>query len=122
VLGALVECDRSNIEDAVTAFSTTPTNYVLNRELRSTLSARARLGVDAGGFLPYVTAGLVRAQLRNSFTSTNTADAFALNDRSYREYGYRLGGGLETMVGPIALGVLYLYTNVKDRDTRVAVT
>jgi opacity protein-like surface antigen len=122
VLGALVEYDRSNIEDAVTAFSTTPANYSLNRKLRGTLGVRGRLGLDAGAFLPYVTVGLVRARIKNNFTTTNTANAFALNEGSHRETGYRVGGGAETMVGQLSLGLLYLYTNVKDRDARVTVT
>ena len=122
VVGALVEYGRSDVEDAVTAFSTTPASYTFNRKLRGTFGLRGRLGIDAGGFMPYVTAGIVRAKIRNSFSTSNAVNAFALNDRSHSETGYRLGGGVETMVGPIAVGLLYLYTSVKDDDARVAVT
>jgi outer membrane immunogenic protein len=122
VVGALVEYGKSDVEDAVTAFSTTPANYVFNREMRGTYGVRGRVGVDAGAFMPYVTAGVVRAKIRNSFSTTNAVNAFALNERSHTETGYRLGGGVETMVGPLAVGLLYLYTSVKDDDARVAVT
>jgi opacity protein-like surface antigen len=122
VVGGLVEYGRTKVEDAVTAFSTTPANYSFNREMKGTFGLRGRVGIDAGAFMPYVTAGVVRAKIRNSFTTSNAVNAFALNERSHRETGYRLGGGVETMVGPIAIGLLYLHTNVKDKDARVAVT
>ena len=64
----------------------------------------------------------IRAKIRNSFATSNGVNAFALNDRSHSETGYRLGGGVETMVGPMAIGLLYLYTSLKDGDARVAVT
>ena len=109
VLGGLVEYGRSDVEDAVTAFSTTPASYTFNRKLRDTYGVRGRIGIDAGRFLPYVTAGMVRAKIRSSFSTSNAVNAFAINDRPRSETGYRLGGGVETMVGPMAVGLLYLY-------------
>jgi outer membrane immunogenic protein len=122
VVGGLVEYGSTDVDDAVTAFSTTPASYTLNRKMKGTLGLRARVGIDAGNFMPYVTAGVVRAKIRTSFDTSNGVNAFALNDSSHTESGYRLGAGVETMFGPIAVGLLYLYTNVKDDDTRVAVT
>ena len=63
----------------------------------------------------------MRTKIRSNFSTTNGVNAFDLDDRSHTENGYRLGGGVETMFGPIAVGLLYLYTSVKDKDTRVAV-
>ncbi|MDQ3079552.1 MAG: outer membrane beta-barrel protein [Pseudomonadota bacterium] len=122
VVGGLVEYGRSKGENSVTAFSTTPANYYLSREMRGTFGARARLGVDIQGTMPYVTAGVVRAKIRNEFSSSNTANAFALENANGKQNGYRVGGGFETRVGPVALGALYLFTNVKDDDFRVNVT
>lgn len=122
VVGGLVEYGIADIEDSVAAFSSTPASYTLTRKMKGTLGARARIGVDAGRFMPYVTAGLVRARIKSSFRTTNGVNAFALNDSSSNETGYRLGGGVETMFGPMSVGLLYLYTSVKDKDTRVAVT
>lgn len=122
VLGGLVEYGMSNVDDAVTAFSTTPANYTFNRKMKGTFGARARIGVDAGNFMPYITGGVVRAKIKSSFRTSNAVNAFALNDSSHNETGYRLGGGVETMFGPVAVGLLYLFTSVKDKDTRVAVT
>jgi outer membrane immunogenic protein len=122
VLGGLVEYGVSDVEDSVTAFSTTPANYAFNRKMKGTFGLRGRLGLDAGNFMPYVTAGIVRAKIKSSFSTTNGVNAFDLNEGSHTESGYRLGGGVETMFGPIAVGLLYLYTSVKDNGTRVAVT
>ena len=122
VVGGLVEYGRSKGENSVTAFSTTPANYYLSREMRGTFGVRARVGLDLQGTLPYVTGGVVRAKVRNEFTTSNTANGFATNSSSNRQHGYRVGGGFETRVGPFALGALYLFTNVKDDDFRVNVT
>ena len=122
VVGGLVEYGRSKGENSVTAFSTTPATYYLSREMRGTLGARARVGVDIQGTMPYLTAGVVRAKIRNEFSTSNTANAFAVENADGKQNGYRVGGGFETKVGPVALGALYLFTNVKDDDFRVNVT
>lgn len=122
VVGGLVEYGRSKGENSVTAFSTTPANYYLSREMRGTIGARARIGYAIQGALPYITAGVVRAKVRSEFTSSNTANAFATSGDNETQNGYRVGGGLETRVGPIALGALFLRTSVKDDDFRVDVT
>ncbi len=122
VVGGLVEYGRSKGENSVTAFSSTPANYYLSREMRGTFGVRARLGVDLQGTLPYVTAGIVRAKVRSEFETSNTANAFATRNSSDNKNGYRVGGGFETRVGPLALGALYLFTNVKDDDFRIDVT
>jgi len=122
VVGGLVEYGRANADNSVTAFSTTPANYVLNREMRGTFGVRARVGLDIQGTMPYLTGGVVRAKVRSSFNSSNTANGFATNTNSENQNGYRVGGGFETRVGPVALGALYLFTNVKDDDFRVNVT
>ena len=122
VVGGLVEYGRSKGENSVTAFSTTPANYYLSREMRGTFGVRARVGLDIQGTMPYVTAGVVRAKVRSEFTTSNAVNAFATRGDDENQKGYRLGGGFETRVGPLALGALYLFTNVKDDDFRVDVT
>lgn len=109
VVGGLVEYGRSDVEDSVTAFSTTPANYSFNRKLKGTFGLRGRVGIDAGRFMPYVTAGVVRAKIKSSFSSSNGVNAFALNDSSHTESGYRLGGGAETMIGPIGRAAVSLH-------------
>ena len=122
MVGGLVEYGRSKGENSVTAFTITPANYYLSRELRGTFGVRARVGVDIQGTMPYVTAGVVRAKVRSEFTTSNTVNAFSTSGDNENQKGYRLGGGFETRVGPVALGALYLFTNIKDDDFRVNVT
>jgi len=121
VIGGLVEYGRSKAEESVSAFSTTPASYALTREMRGAVGARARIGVDVQGALPYVTAGIVRAKVRSTFATTNTANAFATTGDN-KLTGYRVGGGVERRFGPVSLGLLYLYTNLKDDAFRVNVT
>ena len=122
VVGGLIEYGRSDVASSVTAFSTTPASYTLTREMRGTLGARARLGYDLGGVLPYVTAGVVRARVRSSFATSNTANAFATQNESGKANGYRAGAGFEKRFGPLSIGALYLFTNVRDDDFRVDVS
>jgi outer membrane immunogenic protein len=122
VVGGLVEYGRSKAENSVTAFSTTPASYTLTREMRGTFGLRGRVGVDIQGTMPYVTAGVVRAKVRSSQNTSNMVNAFSTSGDNESQNGYRVGGGFETRVGPIALGALYLFTNVKDDDFRVNVT
>lgn len=98
VAGGMVEYGMSDVEDSVTAFSTTPANYSFNRKMKGTFRLRLRAGLDAERFMPYVTGGIVRAKIKNSFSTSNGVNAFALNQVSHTETGYRLGGGVETMV------------------------
>lgn len=121
VVGALVEYGRSKAEESVSAFSTTPASYTLTREMRGAFGARARVGIDVQGTLPYVTGGIVRAKVRSTFATTNTANAFATTGDN-KLTGYRVGGGVEQRFGPISVGLLYLYTNLKDDSFRVNVT
>lgn len=124
VVGVVGEYDRHSLEDSVAAFSTTPASYSLTRELRDSFGLRARAGVPvAADTLLYATAGAVRGKFRHSFESTNTANAFAVTDRSTSGWGFRAGGGIEQRFGSLSLGLLYLYSSIKDDgDSRIDVT
>jgi opacity protein-like surface antigen len=117
VVGLVGEYDRHNLEDDVTAFSTTPASYSLIREIRSSYGLRARAGVPlSSNALIYGTAGIARGQFRHRFETTNTANSFAVTDTRTNAYGFRAGGGLEQRFGPISVGALYLYSSFKDKD------
>lgn len=124
VVGVVGEYNRHRLEDSVAAFSTTPASYSLTRELRESYGIRARAGVPVlGSTLLYGTAGLVNGRFRHSFESTNTANAFAVDDRSTRAWGHQLGAGIEQRLGGFSVGLLYLYTSIKDDDGgQIAVT
>lgn len=118
VVGVVGEYDRHDQEDNVTAFSTTPASYTLTRKLRSSYGLRARAGVPLfSQTLAYATAGVVRGSFRQSFSTSNTANGFAVADRSTNGWGYRLGAGVEQrLTDNVSFGLLYLYSSIKDED------
>lgn len=124
VLGLVAEYDRHDIDDSVSAFSTTPARYTLTRLLRSSFGLRARAGAAVTpSTLLYVTGGVVRGSFRQSFSTSNTANAFAVTDRNTQGWGYRLGGGIEQKLGrSFSVGALYLYSSIEDDDGRISVT
>jgi len=117
VLGAVVEGGRSVVRDSVSAFSTTPASYTFSREADYQASARLRAGyTPGGGALFYVTGGGAYARLDNRFSTSNGANSFANNGKT-NGWGYTAGGGAEVMVtNNIAVGLEYLYTDIKDDD------
>ena len=117
VVGALIEGSHSVARDSVSGFSTTPAAYTLSREADYQASARLRAGyTPGGGALFYVTGGPAYARLDNKFATTNTANSFADNGKT-NGWGYAAGGGAEIMVtNNIAIGLEYLYTDLKDKD------
>lgn len=121
VFGLLGEYSQSDAADSVAAFSTTPASYTMTRELESIAALRARLGVSFGGDmnLLYVTAGYARAQVENSFASTNTVNTFVGNGDSEAD-GPQYGAGYERRLGDnFAIGVEYLMSDLKDDEYRV---
>lgn len=122
VVGVVGEYGRATIVDHVSGYSTTPAFYTMTRRLRDNASIRARAGVAFGDTLAYGTAGGAWGKVRNSFTTSNGANAFADNGND-DAWGYRVGGGLEQRVAPnFSIGAQYLYTSLKDRGYRVNVT
>ncbi|MFN3945222.1 MAG: outer membrane protein [Allosphingosinicella sp.] len=121
VLGVVAEIGRSGAEDSVTAFSTTPANYVMTRELRENAALRARAGVAMGDTLVYGTGGVAWGRIRNSFSTSNTANSFTARSERGDGWGYRLGGGVEQRLGRnLSIGLQYLYTSLDDdSDFRV---
>ena len=122
VLGALVEGGRSVARDSVSGFSNAPASYEMSRKADWQASARLRAGyTPGGGALFYVTGGPAYARLNNRFATTNTANSFADNGKT-NGWGYAAGGGAEIMVtNNIAVGLEYLYTDLKDKDYTVNV-
>ena len=119
VIGALAEYGNTRGRDSVAAFSTTPALYTLTRRLRDSYGVRARAGAAFGQSLAYATGGVVWGKVKNSFVTSNTANAFTTTGNDTVN-GYRLGAGFEHKIGPnFSLGLEYLYTRYKDDDYRV---
>jgi outer membrane immunogenic protein len=122
VLGIVGEVGRSEIRDSVTAFSITPANYIMNRQIDVSAGLRARLGYAADNTLFYATGGGAYARVNNVFTTTNTVNTFT-NTGNSNAFGYSAGGGLEQKVSRnVSIGLEYLYTSLKDDDYRVRVS
>lgn len=120
VVGVVGEFGKSEAEDAVTAFSSTPASYTLNREFRYNAGARGRVGFTPNNStLFYATGGVAWAKIRNGFSTTNGVNAFTTNGNS-DAWGYSFGGGVEQRVSRnLSFGVQYLNTTYRDDDFRV---
>ena len=122
VFGVLAEGGRSEIRDSVSAFSTTPASYTMTRDLRYNGGVRARIGYTPNNAtLFYGTGGGAYGRVRNSFSTSNTANSFTTNG-SKDAYGYAAGGGVEQKLGKhFSVGLEYLYTDLYDNKGRVRV-
>ena len=123
VIGIVGEFGKSQVRDSVSAFSTTPANYVFNRELQYYGTIRARAGYTPNNSTLFYSAfGPAYAKIRNSFTSSNTANQFSDNGKT-ESWGYTAGGGVEQKLGNnFSIGLEYMYNNYQDDDYRVRVT
>jgi outer membrane immunogenic protein len=122
VVGALGEFGKTEINDSVSGFSTTPANYVMTREVKWEASVRARAGYAPGTTLFYGTFGPGYANIDRSFTSTNTANSFAQFGKR-KQFGFVGGGGVEQKLGKnFSVGMEYTYHQYSDDDARVRVS
>lgn len=122
VIGGLAEYEVNRVEDNVSGFSTTPANYIMTRQLENVAAVRARLGYTWRQFLPYVTAGVARADVEHSFGTSNGVNTFTPTSTGSDSLdGWQLGGGVETRVGKVSLGLEYLFTRLDDEDYSIRV-
>lgn len=122
VFGALGEFGRSEVSDSVSAYSTTPANYVFTREMNWNAALRGRAGVAFDRALAYATGGVALARLDREFRTSNTANSFAQFEDGRNVWGWQAGGGIEGKLGDsFSLGVEYLYNRYNDDDNFVAV-
>jgi len=116
VVGAVVEYSQLQLQDQVTAFSTTPAAYGFTRKLRDTFAARVRGGYAFGPALVYATGGYAQGDVNHSFRTTNTVNAFPESGGGNAK-GYQLGFGAEYKVTQHwALGAEFIRTNLEDDD------
>jgi opacity protein-like surface antigen len=116
VLGGVFEYSQLELNDAVTAFSTTPAAYSFNRKLTSTFALRARGGYAYENFLFYVTGGYAQGNVRHSFSTTNTVNSFPLSGGGDAK-GYQIGAGGEyKILENVSIGAEFLHTNLDDDD------
>ena len=109
----------------MTAFSITPAAYNFTRKVTQSVAIRARAGYAFDKALVYGTGGLVQANVRHNFTTTNTVNAFPRisGAGSAHKDGYQLGGGVEYMLMPhVTLGAEFLHTRLDDNNFVVRAT
>jgi outer membrane immunogenic protein len=123
VLGIVGEASTADLSDTVSAFSTTPAFYYMERNIDYTAALRLRAGYTVTETtLFYATGGVTYASLEQSFETSNTANAFEVIPDE-ESWGYQLGGGIEQKIGKsFSIGVEYLYSSYNDDDTLIRVT
>lgn len=122
VVGAVAEFGTTNISDAVSAFSTSPANYIFIRGINWEASARLRAGYAAKTTLFYATGGVGYADVKNTFRTSNTLNAFS-DSGNNRDWGYVVGGGLEQKISHnFSIGIEWTWHDYKDDAYRVNVT
>lgn len=123
VLGVVGEFGTADVTDTVSAFSTTPAFYYMERQIDYNASLRLRAGfTPAKNTLLYATGGAAFAKLDQSFETSNTANAFEVipDDEAF---GFQIGAGVEQKIGSnFSIGVEYLYTGYDDDETLIRVT
>lgn len=120
VVGAVGEVSFIDIQDSVSAFSTTPASYTMTREADWTGAVRLRGGYAFDRFLVYGTGGPSYISLDHSFDTTNTANTFTERGEDDGVWGYQLGFGGEAKVwGNMSIGLEYLYNKYEDDSYRV---
>jgi outer membrane immunogenic protein len=116
VVGGLVEYSQLQLQDSVTAFSTTPAAYNFTRKLRDVFAVRARGGYAFGPALVYATGGYAQGTVRHSFRTTNTVNAFPLSGGGDAK-GYQIGAGVEyKLADHWTVGAEFIRTSLDDDD------
>lgn len=124
VVGAVGDYNVVNIGSDVTAYSTTPASYTFTRDLKSVAALRARAGYAFDTSLVYATGGWAWGDMDRSFSTTNTANSFAVAQDDDPQ-GYQVGAGYELQLNNMmgsnwSVGIEYLWTQLED-DSVVAV-
>ncbi len=124
VIGAVGDWNAANIRSDVSAFSTTPASYTFTRDLKSVAALRGRAGYAFDTSLVYATGGWAWGDMKRGFSTTNTANSFALAQDSDPQ-GYQVGAGYELKLNNMmgnnwSVGIEYLWTQLED-DSVVAV-
>lgn len=116
VVGGVIEYSQLELQDAVTAFSTTPAAYNFTRKLNDLWAFRARGGYAFGNSLVYATGGYAVGGMKHSFTTTNTVNAFPRTGGGDAK-GYQVGLGFEhKLTDNVSIGAEWLRTSLDDDD------
>lgn len=124
VFGGVLEYTSNDARDAQTAYSTTPAFYEFTRDLDDMLALRGRAGYafgESADWLVYGTAGVARANIDQSFRTSNGANSFA-GSGGDKANGWQAGIGVERRVmDNLTVGLEAIHTSLDDDDYVVAV-
>lgn len=110
--------NATTLEEVAAAYSNVANSYSFTRALNSTAAIRVRGGFTLGNTLIYGTGGIARADLEESFSTTDTLHDFVVRGAKKHRYSPQLGGGIETrLFGPLTLGLEYLHARFKGGPT-----
>ena len=120
VVGVVGEFGKTEINDSVSAFSTTPANYVMTRSISWEAGIRARAGFTPNDeTLFYGTFGPGYARIDREFSSSQSTNTFTGRGRR-NQFGIQGGGGVEQKLGNnFSIGLEYLYHQYSDDAYRV---
>lgn len=120
VFGVLADLSYADLGDQQNGFSGTPAFYTIERSIDFLATARARVGYAFNEtFLGYATGGLAYGDVETRFLS-NTPAIVTVSGGQDSDFGYTVGGGLETkLTSNLSFGLEYLYTNLGGNDLNV---
>lgn len=120
VAGVIGEFGKSEIEDSVTGFSTTPASYTFTRDISWEAGIRGRLGYTPNDTtLFYGSFGPGYARINRDFVSSQSTNTFTGRGKR-NQFGIQGGGGIEQRIGSnLSIGLEYLYHQYQDDDYRV---
>lgn len=123
VFGGILDVVGTDIGDEQRAFSRTPAEYVIERELDLLATLRARVGYAfSDRVLAYATGGVAYGDVDFSYRQPGSGAAFETSGDG-DDFGYTIGAGIETKVTQrISLGFEYLYTDLGDNDFEANLT
>lgn len=119
VYGLVAEVSTAEVDDSVSAFSTTPARYSMTREIDYVAALRGRLGYAWDRVLFYGTAGLAYGEISRTFDTSNGANSFTEREDD-GSLGVQIGAGVEYAFSErIRLGLEFLRTSLEDSDYTV---
>ncbi len=118
VYGAILDINYTDLGDEQRAFSRTPADYVISRDLDYLATLRGRLGYAFNeNFLGYVTGGLAYGDVDFSYRQPGSGATFTTSGGQNNDFGYTVGGGVEArLTQNWSIGLEYLYTDLGSND------
>jgi outer membrane immunogenic protein len=120
VAGLVGDVSWANVNDGVSAFSTTPAFYAFSRELKLVSAVRTRLGIGGDRTLVYGTGGGAWGRIDHRFSTSNAVNTFVPGKdltRTDSSWGYQAGGGVEVRLpARWSLSSEYLFSSFDDAN------